>query len=363
MINRPNLGIDWRTYTNRAVYFRISAWWANGVGQDPGVGKRQIFEGMSVGATVETKAELETVTFKLEDYMNALEGGKFVLSPYYDGMNASKAVRDIVKQLGVADSKILAGDTAISSTKNDPNEYVLPFANPFEQPQFRFPDGSSYKAAVIKIATLDGKTVYFDAKGNFHYDPIPGGVFGGAQNVTIVENFFTSPRAASSNKQVVWNMSSFTRAVNDTYNVISVKTVDKDTGALITLADANDASNNDPQAEGYLGYRKHLMINESALGSVSAAGKYINTYRERVFIPPLTARFETYGYTGLKPLDTITLDGSPVRVLNISRTFNAQENQYWMNVEGEWFFSSNTSGKGQNPNLAESNPNSPSYSP
>lgn len=349
VLNKPRKagGIDYRGYMNRAVYIRISGWWENGAGHDPGADERTIFEGMSIGATVDTQRERETVTFKLEDYMNALEGGKFILSPYYDGMSAPLAVRDIAKQLGIAEEKILSGDSQIKGSDQS-KSFVLPFNNPFEEPQFRFKDGSSYKAAVVRIAVLDGKVVYFDNKGNFHYDPIPGGIFGD-ENTTPKVDFFTSVSAAPSAKQVAWNVSSFSRQINDTYNVLQVSTIDKDTGGIVTIADANEAAIFDPTAEGYLGYRKHLIIKEPSLGSVSAAGRYFQNYRERIFIPPLTVRFETYGYSGLKPLDTITLDGQKMRILNLQLHLDAKENQYWMNIEGEWFFSA---GKWQNPAVA-----------
>lgn len=349
VLNRPSaFGEDFRNYTNRHVYFRISAWWEGGAGHDPGSDNRQVFEGMSVGATVDTAVDKETVTFKLEDYMNALEGGKFILSPFYDGMKASKAVRDIVKQAGVPDGNILIGNTPISSAPNDPDEFGLPFSNPLDEPQFRFKDGSSYKSAVVKIASIDGKTVYFDQKGKFHYDPIPGGIFGD-QNTSPVVQFYSTPRTAPAGKYICWNSTSFSRAVNDTYNVLQVKSIDRDTGSLISLADANEPALHDPGAEGYLGYRKHLLIAEPALGSVAAAGKYFHTYRTRIFIPPLTVRFETFGYPGLKPLDCISLDGQKVRVTNISMKFDAEQNQFWMNVEGEWFFAAQS--KWGSPNL------------
>jgi hypothetical protein len=72
----------------------------------------------------------------------------------------------------------------------------------------------------------------------------------------------------------------------------------------------------------------------------------------------LTFRFETFGYAGLKPLDIVTLDGQKARIVNISMRFTAP-NDFWMNVEAEWFFSQ---GKGQNNNLGgdgTGSPNSP----
>lgn len=342
VFNRPKAtggsGIDYYGYIDRAVYFRIDAWFEGGQGHDPLGDNRQVFEGMSVQATVDRKAEHEIVTFKIEDYMNALEGGKFVLSPYYDGMKAKAAIKDIAKLAGLPENRIFADDKPIPTpVPRDPKEYGLPFSNPFQEPQFRFKDGSSYKAAIVKIAQLDGKTVYFDNKGRFHYDTIAGGTTGPARPTPKV-NFFSSPKNAASGKFVVWNVRSYSRQINDTYNVIQVSTVDRDTGDPIHIADANESALHDPQATGYLGYRKHLIIREPALGGVAAAIRYFMTYRDIIFKPPMTARLELYGYSGIKPLDVISIDGDPIRILNISSHINAQENTYWMNLEGEWFF-------------------------
>lgn len=363
VLNKPRQAgaIDFRGYINRAIYVKIFAWWEKAAndgtgGFDPGNDNgRQIFEGMSIGATVDTERERETVTFKLEDYMNALEGGKFILSPFYDGMAAPLAVRDIVAQLGIADSKMLGGGAALGNS-DVTKSFVLPFNTPFDEPQFHFKDGSSYKSAVVRIAQLDGKVVFFDNNGNFHYDPIPGGIFGD-ENTSSVVDFFSNIQQCPTAAQAAWKLTSFTRAINDTYNVLQVVTIDKDTGDIVSIADANDAALHDPMSEGYLGYRKHLLIKDPSLGSVAAAGRYFNDYRNRIFIPPLTVRFETYGYSGLKPLDTITLDGQKMRVLNIQLHLDAKENQYWMNIEGEWFFSA---GKWQSQNVNSLGTGSPS---
>jgi len=334
----PDGGMDLEGYLDRAVYFRVEAYWENGVGHDPGGEGRQIFEGMSVHSSRDTKAEYDLITFKVEDYMNALEGGKFVLSPYYDGMKAKAAVRDIAQLAGLGESRILADDTPIpAQVPNDPEDFGLPFSNPFQEPQFRFKDGSSYKSALVKIAQLDGKTIYFDHLGRFHYDTIAGGTTGGG--VAPDTFFWTSPLDAAEGKECCWGTASFGRNINDTYNVIQVSTVDRRTGNPIHIAYANEDAILPSGAgkEGYLGYRKHLMIREPALGDEAAAIRYISTYRNIVSKPPMTIRFEAYGYSGLKPMDTIAVDGFPVRILNISCHINAQENTYWMNVEAESF--------------------------
>lgn len=342
LLNRPKTtngpGIDYYSYIDRAVYWRVQAWWEDGVGHDPGGDDRRIFEGVSVSVTIDRRIENEIATFKVEDYMSVLEGGKFILSPYYDGMKAKAAVKDICRLAGVPDSRILADDAAIPSpVPDDPKEFGLPFSNPFQEPQFRFKDGSSYKSALTKIASLDGKTIYFDAKGNFHYDTIAGGSTGPA-NAVPKEAFFSSPVDAPDGKHCVWNERSYTRNINDTYNVIQVSTVDRDTGAAIHIADANDSALHDPGATGYLGYRKQLLIREPALGGIDAAFRYFMTYRDIVYKPPFSARIQLYGFSGLKPLDVISIDGDPMRILSISNHIDKKENMYWTQIEGEWFF-------------------------
>lgn len=366
-LDNPRPVTDYRNYINRAVYIRIEAWWQHpGAGHDPGPDQRQVFEGLTVGAEVTTKAENEIVTFRCEDYMNALQGSKFVLCPFYDGMKASLAVRDIVTQMGMPDNRIMADDVPIIRA-NLSQDLGLPFSNPLEEPLFRFKDGTSYKEGIMNIAKMDFKCVYFDRFGRFHYDTMPGGLFVN-KAFAIKEKFWSSQITAASSgdvitpdklKKIVWNSISFSRLINDVYNVIQVSSVTKRLQAKISVGSAYKAGIFDPNAEGYLGYRKHLMIAEPALGSIDAVGRYIENYRRRVFIPPLTAKFETYGYTGLQPLDIIELDGQKLRILNISSRISAAENIYLMNIEGEWFFSA---GKDEDPALVnEGEGVTPSY--
>jgi hypothetical protein len=81
-------------------------------------------------------------------------------------------------------------------------------------------------------------------------------------------------------------------------------------------------------------------VDEPALGTVDALFRYLYTLRARLFIPPLTTRFETFGRPGIKPLDIVSLDGQFLRIMNMSLRMNASNNEFWMNVEGEWEFSS-----------------------
>ena len=326
---------NYRSFIDKTVYLTIDAGWENGIG--PPV--QRIFTGMTTGASIEYKAENEIITFKISDFMNVLEGSKFVLCPYYDGMRASLAVKDIVTQTGFSTKRV---HTDVSQPDED---FGLPFSNPFEEPQFRFKNGSSYKEGILRIAKLDFKCIYFDQLGDFHYEAMPGGLFGSVTNST---SFYSSQ---GPHQDRVYNMVSISRMINDAWNVISVRSVDKFTLDRIALSIAYEDGIFNPSSTGYLGYRKHLMIDEAAIGSVEAAMRYLANYAMRVFIPPMTGRFEMYGHPTLKPLDVVMVDDNPLRMLNITTHISAAENQYWQTVEGEWFFSlENTGPQGQGSN-------------
>lgn len=356
---RNESGTDYRKYTNRSIYLRIYAGWEDGAGIKA---TAPIFTGQTIKADVETRAEREIVTFQVEDYMAALDGNKFILSPFYDGMKASLAVRDIVLGTGFPDGQIFTGDTAISSADLS-NDFGLPLANPLEgDTKFRFKDGSSIKDGIMRIAKLDFKVVYFDGYGNFHYDDMPGGIFNNT-NFTVQADYWSSAVSSQDAPGVnqVWNSVTFSRMLNDVYNVIQVFSVDKRLLARLTAATMYKAGVYDPGAEGYLGYRKHFILSEPALGSIDALMRYLDNYRRRMMIPPLSARFEAYGRPDIKPLGMITLDGQLLRVMNIQTHINKAENIYYHNIEGEWMFAAG-SGKDQAPQLSPPNSGEPTSS-
>jgi hypothetical protein len=340
-------GTDYRSLTNRSVYLRIYAGWKSGVGKSI---SKPIFTGQTLKAEVTTRAEREIVTFQIEDYMAALQGIKFILCPFYDGMKASLAIRDMILQTGLPDSRILTNNTSIGSA-NLADDYGLPFCNPFEQPLFRFKDGTSVLEGVLKIAKMDWKAVYFDSYGNFHYDDIPGGIFNNA-NFSAKANFWSVGSGAPEDQ--AWNLTSFSRLIGDTYNVFQVLGVEKRLLARLSGATAYKAGIYNPGAEGYLGYRKHLLIQEPALGNFDALMRYLDNYRRRLAIPPLTGKFEIYGNPELSPLGIITLDGQLLRIMSISTHIDRGENTYYQNIEGEWMFAAGA-GKDQAPELSQPN--------
>ena len=59
---------------------------------------------------------------------------------------------------------------------------------------------------------------------------------------------------------------------------------------------------------------------------------------ERVFNPIRKTSFKTVGDTTstLSPLDFINVDGIPFRIMSVSRSFNADGNDFTTEYEGEW---------------------------
>ena len=334
VLNKPNKSKrDYKQYQNRTIYLTIDAGWKPC--DHPSSVKQRIFTGITTNTDVTQTAGVEIVVFKIEDYMHVLNAMKFRLSPTYDAMKLSLAVADIVKMTGLGEDRIYFDDKPMREA-NISNDYVLPFLNPFDEPKFKFSDGTALKEAILKFAKIDFRSILFDTYGNFHIATIPGGPLGDAK-YTITEKFTTSDTKVPFN--MVWNQYKFSRTTKDVYNGISVVTVDKrDPSIVYVVQDVYRAGMEDPNAEGYLGFEKPLILREAALGSYDAAQKYLDTYKRRLFIPPLTNSIEVYGRPTIVPLKIISINDQPVRILNINTRINAQENMYWQSMEGEWMF-------------------------
>ena len=353
ILNYPNISKrDYKQYQNRTVYLTIDAGWVPC--KRPEQAKKRIFTGLTVNAEVDQEAGREFVVFKIEDFMSVLQAMKIRLSPTYDGMKLSLAVADIVKMTGMSENMIYIDDKPVKEA-NLTNDYGLPFLNPFDEPKFRFKDGEALKESILSLAKIDFKSIFFDEYGNFHISTMPAGALGDAQ-YTLAAKFTTNDTSDPFN--MIWNRFKFTRTIKDTYNGLSVVTVDKrDPSIIYVMQDVYREGIEDPNAEGYLGYEKPLVIRDAAIGSIDGLGKYLNTYMKRVYIPPYTSSFEIYGHPQLSPLKIVTVNGQPVRILNINSRIDATENNYWQSMEGEWIF---VSGKSQTPAITpkESN-NSP----
>jgi len=326
---------DYMRFMNRTVYLKIGCHWEKGHGLKGA--EDWLFEGMTVGSSIDIEpGGRSIVTFKIADYMNVLEGSKFMLSPYYDGVVGRLAVADIVEQTGLHRSRMKYNNLSLWVSAKLSQEYVLPYLNPLNEPQVKFADGSSFKEAILRIAKYDFKTIYWDRFGNFHYDDGPD-ILGGGPVPKANRRFYTSPLATKDPSLVVWNLVTLGRSINDVYNVLQVDSIDRNINIRVSANARYYAGIVNPDAVGYLGFRKMLLVRDPALGSLACVKRYVTNFQKKMHIPPRTIRFETFGRYDVRPLDIVMLDSQMVRVLNISYELEAATNKFWMTIDGEWF--------------------------
>jgi hypothetical protein len=303
---------------------------------------RRIFTGCIVGAEVQDEPGKTVITFKLEDYMWVLGAMKFNLSPYYDGMAYNYALADILAQTGFPYDRMYHDQVNLvpfgGKPGPDPDKMpALPCTNMFEQPQFRFKDGEALKDGMNRIAKLDWKMMYFDPKGDFHYDSIPWGMYGDQGGATSFD-FVTGDSLNWTPDNLVWNNVSRGYAMRDMYNSIQIITVSKAIPSLYLLfQDINRDSIEKPDSDGYIGFPKVMRQKEAMFERADVAFAYFKSLRDILYLPPRTIKFETYGRIGLRPAAVVSVDGLPWRMMNINLKLDASKNEFWASVEGEWF--------------------------
>jgi hypothetical protein len=214
----------------------------------------------------------------------------------------------------------------------------LPILDAFNQPQWRFNDGTSIKDAVLKIAKLDWRVIYFDPDGKFHFDNLPQGFFGDqAPEGSNVEFFTGNQGGAWDPAKLVWNTVSRSYSIKDMYNSVQVVTVVKQIPSLLLqFRDINTQSVTDANTKGYIGFLKVFRQKDGALEGPQAMAYFAKLIR-LLYNVPRRIRFETYGRIGLRPTQIVKVDGAPWRLININLKFDAAKNEFWASCEGEWF--------------------------
>lgn len=326
---------DLMALTRRVSYIRIDLDRYCGVIPDRS-GYKTIFTGCIVGADITEQPGNKVINFKLEDYMFALQQIKFVLSPYYDGMFYNFAVADIISQSGFPLTKMYCD--GVNILKADTSKMpMLPCKNLYEEPKFRFKDGTSLKDAVTQISKLDWRISYFDNEGNFHFDELPMGMYGDKDSPSEMQ-FFTGNSAGWDPAKLVWNNVTKSYAIKDMYNSVELVTVAKEIPSIyLMFKDVNRESIENPNSDGYIGFNKVMRQKDGMFEGAGPAFAYFSRLTELLYRPPRTIKFETYGRTGFKPAMVVQVDGQKWRLMNINLRLDAQKNEFWASCEGEWF--------------------------
>jgi len=344
------------------------------------------------------------MTCELSDYNKILEHTLWFNSPYYDAMRDVNVIYDIVVQAGLFSGEYdgsfdpaslvkkyadlpTSSEYSIVEHNGDCfiyNDYVLPgHYDPLQNQLFRFEQGSSFFDSVKRLAAVSGKTAYFDRFGVLHFDvpedeeelynidkadservfdrpPIRTAFWwstdpsrtnasesstGGASTQSLAEDRASSG-CSDNSAFAVWNTVigeyNFKRLQGDTFNEVRVVSSSPDMKLLIASS-VNVKSLYDPTAQGFRGYKRVFLQQSGYFGSLDAVFKTVSRYTS-FFTPPSFASFKVLGRSGLRPMNTITLDGigmsSPMRLVlvNVSNTINAAKNEWTTDLEGRYLY-------------------------
>ena len=306
------------------------------------------FTGLITNVSVSQTPGKEIITLTCQDYMYILENFRIVNSPLYDGMLQYYAIKDLAKRAGVLSCIADAGFVSVM------DKYFLPTGFSFSKPAVVFQDFSTIMEAMNKIVQRDDTYVYFDELGKFHVDHIPGGILGSpAANTTINNDHkFTSDPSSENPNNIILNNKDINVSFEDTFNSISIKTLQRDTRNLIFLG--LDASGTIKYTSGNvlagqqqqvtytappnkLLFRKAWYHDEAAYGSVNVAKNYLADYSRRMFYPILKTSFQTMTSGNLlKPLECVSVDDQTFRILGIKRSLNAENNDFTQTYDCEW---------------------------
>ena len=363
----------------------------NRAGQDPNFNDVLIqMTGVVYGAKINRSNNKLTMSFTVKDYMSILDHQLLFNSPFFDSVQDIYAVYILGQLAGLADESLseigidrrplgylrkLMNDGDLikeevftyNGEKSRSERFDLPGTyNVVIDPKVKFQNGESYESAVKRIAQLAGKTVYFDRWGVLRLET-PAALMAAFsainQNIEFepVFDFVSTPIVRQKNipsnqeendfifdpaehaAHLVYNMLTYQRSVEDCVNTIAVGSASND----IKLADGSRTGGFiyesytffdqvwNPEAEGFIGYRKPFFQTQGAFGSIEGVRKAIGTYAKMKF-PPIIVSFETYGVPGLKALDIITLDGDLAYITEISHELDPSTNSWWCNLVCEW---------------------------
>tara|TARA_B100001778_G_scaffold334404_1_gene345626 strand:+ start:24979 stop:28476 length:3498 start_codon:yes stop_codon:yes gene_type:complete len=374
--------------SDKAFYIQISVWWEGGIMPLPSRDiDRVLFTGLCFGGEITYENNQRVMKCNVVDYSDILRDQKFKNSPFFDKMRDFNAVYEILQLAsfrdgtdddgGVSDQSQPAsllrrladyneGNNWINLVHNGETLFNREFALPgsydiLQEPFLRFQDGDTYYEAIQRIASLSGKIFFFDRLGVFHYDALPyeQELFsfqqGSGNNEELDAfdwdrlskvDFFASPADRNDNDihRQVFNAYTIKRNVEDINNEIRVISTTPD-GKLLVAGHTNFDSLFDPDKPGFLGYPKEFMQQDGIFGDEATLKWYIKNLT-KMFIPPVTLRFEAVGRNLLRALDIVTFRGlgmiEPQRLIigSIKSEIDPQSNTWMQEFECYWLFPS-----------------------
>lgn len=350
--------------------------------------------GLSHGGSINVKNNIIEFSFKIHDYKKILNDQYLFNSPFFDANSDVSAVHTLAQLAGFKTdtNQVSSGINRFplsyltkiikeEERNGGINKYIFhngektrftSFALPGSyadvvQPAMKFENGKTIIQAIQEIAELSAKTFYFDRWGVIRFEYIPSvlaAFLGKDDYIDPVMRFTTSPfsrRAAGGQgseasslfifdpKQhaahQVFNAATYSRSVEDCITHISIFSAGTDLirdaegrplGGFISEGYTFYDQLYNPNAEGFIGYRKPGVNMNGLYGGIQEVRQALKTYAKMKY-PPVEMSFECYGVPGLKALDIVTLDNNLLWIKSIKHEITPSENKWWMTIEGEWY--------------------------
>jgi hypothetical protein len=132
---------------------------------------------------------------------------------------------------------------------------------------------------------------------------------------------------------------SFTRNTGDIKNEIRIYSTSPDM-SIKKAAHLNKASMYDPTSPGFIGYRKMFVQKSGFYGSEEAVKKIASRYTT-MMNPPVEATFSVPGRIGLRPLQTVILDGVgpgafKLLLRQVSNEIDPKSNTWFSQITGRY---------------------------
>ena len=279
------------------------------------------FTGVITNVSTSSVAGKEMVTLSCEDYMYVLKNMQIVNSPFYDGMVAYYAIKDLAERAGM-DAPIKVGQFG--------DDFFLPSGFSFTKPAVKFSARQSLFECMMYIVKRFETFLYFDENGKLNIEKLPGGLF----SVTVganIKKFSSDPSVIVTTPTTGLILTERNAQYNydSTISNINIITLDRNTRNVIIYGKSD--------THGILAYNRTWLYDEPAFGELEAAKAWADDASKRMFKPIIKTTFKTAGDINLaKPLDFVEVDGQNFRLMSVKRTFNAETNDFTCSYEGEW---------------------------
>jgi len=314
----------------------------------------KLFTGLCFGGEITYEYSKRVMSCKVYDYTKILRDQRFFNSPFFDGVYDISAIKEILDMAGfrskepfdpgylvryIAENRDMVDDRTLYHVDGRVWRYIS-YALPseykrLEQPAFKFSDGQDFYAGLNSISKMARKLFYFDQHGIAHYEDYFDIIYKtalGADSFDLLFAFTTNPNYFAG--QLIFNIAEHAFDVESVHNHIKILSNTPDMTPLI-YDNLNWDSFENPDQQGFIGYKKTFFQQEPVWGSQEAVRSIANYYRT-LFKPPIIYKFQTYGLP-LKALDFVIINNQQARVMKVEHTLNPAENVWWMMVECERF--------------------------